>query len=67
MSLVIAMCVLGALLLVVPGASAKVHQYRVKLSFTQTRPATYYHQQASPECTRSDLARCTASAPRISA
>jgi hypothetical protein len=54
MSLVIAACVLGALLFVAPGASAKVHQYRVKLSFTQTRPATYYHQQATPDCTRTE-------------
>jgi hypothetical protein len=44
----------AALLVLVPGASAKVHNYRVKLTFTQTRPSTYYHQLATPECTRTE-------------
>jgi hypothetical protein len=54
MSQVTALGVLGALLLLAPGASAKVHNYRVKVTFTQTRPSSYYHQLATPECTRTE-------------
>lgn len=54
MSQVTALGVVGALLFLVPGASAKAHNYRVKLTFTQTRPATYYHQMATSECTRTE-------------
>lgn len=71
MSLVTALGVVGALLFVAPGASAKVHQYRVKLSFTQTRPWTYYYQQSAPDCTRTnqghglDVARVSGTVPFI--
>jgi hypothetical protein len=41
-----------ALLTGVAPASARTHAYRVKLTFTQTRPWTYHYQQTSPDCTR---------------
>jgi hypothetical protein len=43
-----------ALLTGVAPAPAKTHNYRVKLTFTQTRPWTYHYQQAAPDCTRTD-------------
>jgi len=54
MSQVTALGVVGALLFLAAGASAKVHNYRVKLTFTQTRPSTYYFQRTSSDCTRTD-------------
>jgi hypothetical protein len=43
-----------ALLTGVAPASARTHDYRVKLTFTQTRPWTYHYQQTAPDCTRTD-------------
>jgi hypothetical protein len=46
---------LAALLMVAPVAAAKKpFAYRVKMTFTQTRPWTYYHQQRSPDCVRTE-------------
>jgi hypothetical protein len=35
-------------------AKPKSHGYNVKVTFTQHRLWTYYHQQTSPDCTRTD-------------
>jgi len=70
-SRVIALGILGAWLLFAPSASGKVHNYRVKLTFTQTRPWTYYLQRTSPDCTRTDqgngldVAKVSASLPGV--
>jgi len=47
---------LAVLLAATPAAEAKrkTYQYRVALTFTQTRPWTYHQEQTSPECTRTD-------------
>lgn len=46
---------LAALLALAPDASAKkLPSYKVKLTFTQSRPWTYHYVQTSTDCTRTD-------------
>jgi hypothetical protein len=48
---------LAALLMLAPAAAAKKpFAYRVKMTFTQTRPWTYHHVQSAPDCVRTDNA-----------
>ena len=54
--LVTALIAAGAVLIVVPVASAKVYSYKVALDFEQTRTWTYHYEQvtATPSCTSTD-------------
>jgi hypothetical protein len=46
---------LAALVVLAPAAQAKKPLvYRVKVTFTQTRPWTYHYVQSSPDCVRTD-------------
>lgn len=50
------MVAIGALIVIAPSASAKVHSYNVALDFEQTREWTYHYEQvsATPSCTSTD-------------